>query len=70
METLKKLLLSSTAVTALTLGTGTLALQGCEDQTPAEEAMEERGDAIENRTDEVGGAVEDRGDAIEERTDN
>ncbi len=59
----------ATWMMALALCLGTMALVGCEQRTPEEEAVEEMGDKIEDATDNASDAVEDMGDKIEDATE-
>lgn len=52
-------------LTGVVLAPMTMLLPACEEESPEEEM----GEAIEERTDEVGGAVEEQGDQIEENID-
>lgn len=60
----------STWILMFALTMSPAALFGCEQRTPAEEAVEDMGDRIEDATDDAGDRVEDLGDQIEDATDN
>lgn len=56
-------------VLVLAFAASPVALFGCEQQTPAEDAAEDIGDRIEDATDDAGDRVEDLGDKIEDATE-
>jgi hypothetical protein len=63
-----KRLLAILAICGLVFSTS-FAMVGCDTETTEEEIVEERGDEIEEMTDDAPDEIEDAGDEYEEETD-